>query len=119
MAKHLITFGADAMDGIPDEDMPAVAEAAHAVCQELINAGVHFLAGGLEDQASSIVSADGSVTPGPRPDVVSGITVIDVPTREQALAWAARVATACRCDQEVREIGFDPELEAMLHEAGR
>ena len=117
MAKYLITFDAHAMDGIPDKDMPAVADAAHAVCQELIDAGVYVLSGGLEDQPASIVSADGRVTIGPRPDVVGGITVIDVPTREQALIWAARVATACRCDQEVREIGFDPELEAMLREA--
>jgi hypothetical protein len=32
------------MDYLPDEDMPAVANAAHAVCQEAINAGAlsHF-----------------------------------------------------------------------------
>jgi hypothetical protein len=31
-----------------------------------------------------------------------------VPTREEALEWAARIAAACRCAQEVREIMFDP-----------
>jgi hypothetical protein len=40
MAKYVIVFGAHAMDHIPEEDMPAVAKAAHAVCQEAINAGV-------------------------------------------------------------------------------
>jgi hypothetical protein len=30
-------------------------------------------------------------------------------TREEALAWAARIAESCRCPQEVREIMFDPE----------
>lgn len=34
--------------------------------------------------------------------------IIDVPTREEALAWAAKIAAACRCAQEVREIMFDP-----------
>jgi hypothetical protein len=32
-------------------------------------------------------------------------------------AWAAKVAAACRCTQEVREIGDDPEPEAMRNEA--
>ena len=30
MTRYLISFGAHAMDHIPDEDMPAVAKAAHA-----------------------------------------------------------------------------------------
>ena len=41
---------------------------------------------------------------------------MDVPSREDALKWAAKIAAACRCTQEVRAIGFDPELEAMLGE---
>jgi hypothetical protein len=41
-----------------------------------------------------------------------------VPSREEALEWAAKIAVACRCAQEVREIGFDPELDAMLRQAG-
>jgi hypothetical protein len=45
------------------------------------------------------------------------MTIVDVPSREEALKWAAKVAAACRCAQEVREIGFDPELEAVLSEA--
>jgi hypothetical protein len=42
-----------------------------------------------------------------------------VPSREEALKWAAKVAAACRCTQELREIRFDPELDAMLTEAAR
>jgi len=38
------------MDHIPEEDLPDVAKAAHAVCKEAIDAGVSFIAGGLEDQ---------------------------------------------------------------------
>src|SRR5664279_2575415 len=107
------------MDHIPAEGMPAVAKAPHAVSQEAINAGVYVLAGGLADQPASIMSTDGTVTDGPYPDAICGITVVDVPTREEALTWAAKVATACRCAQEVREIGLAPELDAMLREAAR
>jgi hypothetical protein len=117
MTKYLITFPSDAMDHIPEEEMPDVARAAHAVCQEAIDAGVYFLAGGLEDQPASLVATDGTVTDGRKPDVVSGITIVDVPSREEALKWASKVAAACRCTQEVREVGFDPELEEMLREA--
>jgi hypothetical protein len=117
VAQYLISFPSDAMDHIPEEEMPAVAKAAQAVCQEAINAGVYVFAGGLQDQPASIVAADGTVTDGANPHVVSGITIVDVPSREEALKWAAKVAAACRCAQEVREIGFDPELEAVLSEA--
>jgi hypothetical protein len=34
--------------------------------------------------------------------------LVEVPTREAALEWAAKIAAACRCAQEVREFMFDP-----------
>jgi hypothetical protein len=114
MTKYLISFGAHAMDHIPEHEMPAVARVAHAVCQEAINAGVHVVAGGPADQPASIVSPKGIVTEGPHPEAISGLTVVDVATPEEAPAWASKVATACRCAQEVREIGSDPDLDAML-----
>ena len=40
-----------------------------------------------------------------------------MPSREEALQWAAKIAVACRCAQEVREIGADPELDAVLRQA--
>jgi hypothetical protein len=118
MTKYVISFGAHAMDHIPDEEMSAVATAGHAVIQEAIDAGVYVLAGGLEDQRASIVAPDGTVIAGPYPEFVSGITVVEVPSREEALKWAAKIAVACRCAQEVRAIGQDPELDAMLDAAG-
>ena len=117
MTQYLISFGAHAMDHIPNEDLPAVAKAARAVVQEAVNAGVLVCAGGLEDQRASIVATDGTVTEGPYPEAIGGLTVIDVPSREEALEWAAKIAVACRCAQEVREIGHDPELDEMLREA--
>jgi hypothetical protein len=115
MTSYLISFDAHAMDHIPDEDMPAVAKAAHAVCQEAIDAGVFVCGGGLEDQRASIVATDGTVTDGPYPEAIGGFTIVEVPSREEALAWAAKLAVACRCAQEVWAVGPDPELDAMLH----
>jgi hypothetical protein len=117
MTRYLITFPSNAMDHIPAEDMPAVARAARAVCEEAIEAGVYVVAGGLEDEPASIVSIDGTVTAGTHPDAISGVTIVDVPTREEALSWAAKVAAACRCSQEVREIMYDAELDAMVRDA--
>ena len=117
MVQYLISFGAHAMDHIPGEDMPAVARAAHAAVQEAINAGVYVSGGGLENRPASIVAIDGAVTDGPYPQAVGGFTLIGVPSREEALQWAAKIAVACRCAQEVREIGADPGLEAMLRQA--
>jgi hypothetical protein len=118
MTQYLISFDAHAMDHIPDKDMPGVADAAHAAVQEAINAGVFVTSGGLHDQKASIVATDGTVTDGPYPEAIGGMTVIEVPSREEALEWAAKIATACRCAQEVREFMHDPELTAMLREAG-
>ncbi len=117
MTRYLISFGAHAMDHIPDEEGPDVARAAHAVVQEAIDAGVYLLAGGLESQRASVVATDGTVTDGPYPEAVGGFTVVDVPSRAEALEWAAKIAVACRCAQEVREIGHDPELDEMLRKA--
>ena len=111
MTRYLISFGAHAMDHIPDDDMPTVAKAAHAVVQVAVNEGVLVCAGGLEDQQASIVATDGTVTDGPYPEtkeVIGGFAVVDVPSREEALAWAAKIAVACRCAQEVRELLPDP-----------
>ena len=119
MTQYLISFGAHAMDHVAEEDLPTVAKAARAVCQEAIKAGVFVLAGGLEDQPAMIVAADGTVTGGQKPEAVSGVMVVDVTSRQDALNWAAKVADACRCAQEVREIAFDPDLKAMLREADR
>ncbi len=117
LTKYLITLGARAMDHLADEEMPAVARAAHAVCQEAIDASVFVVAGGLEDERASLVAVDGTVRDGTPPDVVGGFMIVDVPSRDAALQWAAKIAAACRCEQEVRAIGHDPELEAMLRDA--
>jgi hypothetical protein len=110
MTRYLISFDAHAMDHIPDEDMPAVAAAAHEVVKEAMNAGVWVFGGGLESRKASIVATDGTVTEGAYPEAVGGFCVVDVPSRDEALKWAAKVAGACRCAQEVREFMPDPAV---------
>jgi hypothetical protein len=117
MTRYLISFDAHAMDYIPDEDGPAVGRAAHQVVQDAVNAGVWLFGAGLEDEPASVVATDGTVTDGPNPEAVGGFSIIDVPSREEALAWAAKIAVACRCAQEVRELMPDPEQDAMLGQA--
>ena len=110
MTRYLISFDAHAMDHIPQEEMTAVGEAAHAVVDEAMEAGVWVFGGGLENKKASIVATDGAVTDGSYPQAVGGFSVIDTPSREEALKWAAKMAVACRCAQEVREFMPDPAV---------
>lgn len=112
MPRYLISFDDGSMDHIPEADLPAVSEASHAVVREAKAAGVWIFGAGVMRQQSAIVATDGSVSGGPVPEtkaVIGGFSIIEVPSRGDALAWAARIAKSCRCPQEVREIGFDPE----------
>jgi len=112
MARYLISFD-DGTMVIPDGDLPEVAAAAHAVLRQAKEAGVWVTGGGLASQRASIVSTDGAVVEGPFPEtkaVLGGFSIVEVATREEALAWAARFAAACRCAQEVRELMHDPEV---------
>jgi hypothetical protein len=110
MTRYLISFDDGTMT-VPEEEMAAAGEAAHKVVQEAKDAGVWIHGGGVERQVASIVATDGTVTDGPEPEtkaVIGGFSIVDVPTREEALAWAAKFAVACRCPQEVRELMHDP-----------
>ena len=118
MPRYLISFDAHAMDHIPEAEMPAVADASLAVVQEAIDAGVWVFGGGLENQEASIVATDGGVTEGPYPEAIGGCCVVDVPSRDDALEWAAKIAVACRCTQEVREFMPDPTEATRRHSPG-
>jgi hypothetical protein len=97
----------------PEEELPDVAEAAHEVVQEAKNAGVWVFGGGVLSQRASIVDTDGTVTEGPDPEtkeVIGGFSIVEVPSHQEALEWAAKIAVACRCAQEVRELMPDPNV---------
>ena len=104
MTRYLISFDDGAMT-FPDEDLPDVAEAARAVADQGVDAGVWVFGGGLHSREEvSVVATDGTVTDGAESKAyIGGFAVVDVPSREEALEWAAKIAVACRCAQEVRE----------------
>ena len=112
MAKYLISFPAPAMN-VPAEDLAAVGEAARAVIREAKKAGVYVFGGGINaDVAPLLVAADGTVTRETYRETKEfdgGLCVLELPSREAAIHWAAKIAEACRCSQEFREFGYDPE----------
>ena len=112
MSKYLISFPSAAMI-VPDGELEAVGRDAHAVIEEAKAAGVYVFGGGIDETVPPVlVSANGSVTEGGypwAPTLDGGFTVLELPSREQAVAWAARIAKACRCDQELRVFQFDPQ----------
>lgn len=112
MTKYLISFPAPAMD-IPEEELAEVGEAARAVVREAKRAGVYVFAGGINESVAPVmVAADGTVTNETYPqtrEFDGGFCVLDLPSRDAAIEWAAKLATACRCAQELREFQYDPE----------
>ena len=112
MSKYLISFPSAAMI-VPDGELEAVGRDAHAVIEEAKTAGVYVFGGGIDETVPPVlVSANGAVTEGGypwAPTLDGGFTVLELPSREQAVAWAARIAKACRCDQELRVFQFDPQ----------
>lgn len=111
MSKYLISFPSAAMV-VPDDQWDAVVRDSHAVIEEAKAAGVYVFGGGIDEAVPPVlVSADGKTTDGGYPwgpTLNGGFTVLELPSREDAVAWAARIAKACRCDQELRVFMFDP-----------
>ena len=111
MTKYLISFPSGAMN-FPAEDFQAVADAAHAVVQEAKDAGGWVFGGGIDESVPPVVvAADGTVTAGTYPQtsqLEGGYSVLELPSYEAALRWAAKMADACRCAQEVRAFQDDP-----------
>ena len=111
MTKYLISFPSGAMV-FPAGDLQAVSDASHAVVQEAKDAGVWVFGGGIDESVPPVmVDADGTVTEGTYPQtsqLEGGYSVLELPSREDAMAWAAKIAAACRCAQEVRSFQYDP-----------
>lgn len=110
MTKYLISFPSEAMI-VTDEDFPTVVADSHAVIEEAKKAGVYVFGGGIDEQATPVlVSSDGLISPDlyPGSSLNGGFTILELPTRDDAVRWAAKIAKACRCSQELREFGYDP-----------
>jgi hypothetical protein len=111
MTKYLISFPSAAMV-VTDDEFPIVVSESHAVVAEAKAAGVWVFGGGIaENVAPALVSADGSVSAEiyPGSALTGGFTVLEAPTRADAVEWARKIAEACRCSQELREFMYDPE----------
>src|SRR6187402_1111362 len=116
MTQYLIAFD-DGDMVFPVEDLPDVARASQAVVKEARDAGVWVFGAGLEHQDPSVVATDGTVTDGPYPESkehIGGFVVVDVPSREEAVQWAAKIAVACRCAQQVFELLPEADPDEVL-----
>ena len=110
MTKYLISFPSEAM--VLTDDQLAIADIqSHKVIEEAKAAGVYVLGGGINGQVVPVlVSADRSISTGTYPCSLldGGFAVLELPSREEAVLWAGKLAAACGCAQELREFMFDP-----------
>lgn len=112
MTKYLISFPSEAMKQLTAEELALADVESHAVIEEAKAAGVYVFGGGIEEKVAPVlVTADGSVSTETYPDVkiTGGFAVLELPDRQAAEEWARKIAVACRCSQELREFGFDPQ----------
>lgn len=111
MTKYLISFPGAAMNLTPEEFVAAGVDS-HAVIEEAKEAGVYVFGGGInEDVAPVMVAGDGTLSDETYPqtrEFDGGFCVLELPTREAAVEWAAKIAASCRCSQELREFMYDP-----------
>lgn len=110
MTKYLISFPSEALL-VTSEDFERASTDSRAVIEAAKAAGVYVFGGGINEATAPVrVSADGAADAelyaGSR--ITGGFTVLELPTREDALEWAARIAQACGCAQELREFMYDP-----------
>lgn len=109
MTKYVISFPSGVMD-VPDGEWQQVVDESHQVIRDIKAAGAYVFGGGINEEVEPVaVDADGAVSGPVYPTFDGGYTIIEVPTREEALHWAQRIAAACRCPQQVQEFMYDPE----------
>ncbi len=74
---------------------------------------MYVFGGGINESVHPVlVAADGTLTHDTYPQTRQfngGFCVLEIPTRDAAVEWAVRIATACRCAQELREFQYDAE----------
>jgi hypothetical protein len=113
MTKYLISFPASAMAAHDQDALQAASVASHEVVRQAKDAGVWVFGGGIDDAVPPVVvDGDGTLhegAPAHATNLDGGYAVLELPKRGDALEWAARLARACGCPQEVRAFGDDPE----------
>ena len=114
MPQYIISFNQQWVGDHPEEWYASRAPLAHAVVDEMREAGVLVTAGGVDedltqaahadDTSGELVIADGPYRTGV--EYIGGLTIIDVADDAEARIWAGKVAVACGWPQEVRRLYF-------------
>ncbi len=110
MPAYLIYFNQQWVGDHTAEWFQSRGPLAKAVVEEMKEAGVYLLAGGLDEDLGLAFSADATsgtleFTDGPYAETkeyLGGFAAVDVPDVETARHWAGKVAEACGWPQEVR-----------------
>ena len=119
MTEYLIYFNQQWVGDHPMEWFMERGPLVMKVLQEMKEAGVHVFAGGLDEEVEEAFSADTTsgtltFTDGPYAETkefLGGLTIVDVPTAEEARMWAGKVAEACGWPQEVRRFKPQPKTD--------
>ncbi|WP_405061778.1 YciI family protein [Kribbella sp. NBC_01505] len=122
--RYMIINKVDADSEAGKFPAPAVIEGVGQVVEDLSKAGVLLFAEGVHRSSlgARVQVADGrrTVTDGPfaeTKELVGGVMVVDVRSREEAVEWAARLAEALGSEVEVRrvveEADFAPDSDVF------
>ena len=118
--RYMIINKADAVSEAGEFPAPEVAEGVGKVVEDLMKAGVLLFAEGVHRSSlGARVKVEGgrrTVTDGPfaeTKELIGGVIVVDVRTRDEAIEWAARLAEALGNEVEVRQVveeaDFNPD----------
>ena len=124
--RYMIINKADADSEAGKLPAPEVGEAVGNVVEDLSKAGVLLFAEGVHRSSlGARVKVDGgkrTVTDGPfaeTKELVGGMIVVEVRSRDEAIEWAARLAEALGQEVEVRrvveEADFGPDSDVFAH----
>jgi len=109
MPQYIIYFHQQWVGDHSEEWFASRGPLARAVVEEMKDAGVLVIAGGLEEEIENAVTADttgGSLVSTDAPystgEFMGGLTIIDVADDDQAKYWAGRIAEGCGWPQELR-----------------
>lgn len=116
MSEYIIYFNQQWVGDHSDDWFAARGPLARAVVSEMKTAGVLVFAGGLEEDIELAFGADHEgIVSGPitaTGEYLGGLTIIEVPSDQEAKMWGAKVGQACGWPQEIRKFknGFSSDL---------
>jgi len=106
MAEYIIYFNQQWVGDHSEEWFESRGPLANQVVKQMEDAGVVVFAGGLEEEIDQAKGFDetGNLTAHitTKGELLGGMTIIDVPSEDEANFWGAEIARACGWPQEVR-----------------